>query len=78
MRKTSRRIRRNEAIKMAKREVCKKNKMFVDDKNFPKNMQDEARTTNWQGRVHIFDPKKSFIAEKIAADRKGEYAIKVK
>ncbi len=63
---------------MAKREVCKKNKMFVDDKNFPKNMQDEARTTNWQGRIFVFDPKRSFIAQKISADRKGEYAIKVK
>ncbi len=63
---------------MAKREVCKKNKMFVDDKNFPKNMKDEPTTSSWQGRVHIFDVKKSFIAEKMAVDRPGEYAIKVR
>ncbi|MFW6230524.1 MAG: transcription elongation factor subunit Spt4 [Nanoarchaeota archaeon] len=63
---------------MAKRAVCKKNKMFVDDKNFPKQFQDEPTTTSWQGRVFILDPKKSFIADKVGAEIKGEYAIKVR
>ncbi|MFW5852661.1 MAG: DNA-directed RNA polymerase subunit E'' [Nanoarchaeota archaeon] len=63
---------------MAKRQVCKKNKMFTDDKNFPRNMKDEPTTTTWQGRVHIFDTKKSLIADKISVDIKGEYAIKVR
>ena len=63
---------------MAKRQVCKKNKMFTDDKNFPKNMKDEPTTTSWQGRIHIFDSNKSLISEKISVDRKGEYAIKIR
>ena len=63
---------------MAKRQVCKKNKMFTDDKNFPKNMKDEPTTTTWQGRIHIFDHIKSVIAGKINVDRKGEYAIKIR
>lgn len=63
---------------MAKRMVCKKNKMFTDDENFPKSMKDEPSTTSWQGRVFILDPKKSVIADKIGAEIKGEYAIKVR
>lgn len=63
---------------MPKRQVCKKNKMFVDDKNFPKNMKDEPTTTTWQGRIHIFNTNKSIIANKIDVDRKGEYAIKIR
>lgn len=63
---------------MAKRQVCKTNKMFVDDKNFPKNMNDEPKSTNFQGRVFIFNTEKSLIAKKIDAERNGEYAIKVR
>jgi RNA polymerase subunit RPABC4/transcription elongation factor Spt4 len=63
---------------MAKRLVCKSNKMFVDDKNFPKNMKDEPTSSNFQGRVYIFNTEKSLIADKISAERKGEYAIKVR
>ena len=63
---------------MAKRQVCKKNKMFTDDRNFPKSMQDEPATTNWQGRVFVFNTNKSAIADKIGAEQKGEYAIKIR
>ena len=59
------------------RKACKRCKIFVDGeacllckgKNF---------TTNWQGRIAIADPKKSFIAKQIGITDKGEYAIKIR
>ena len=63
---------------MAKRTVCKTNKMFTDDPNFPKNMKNEPTTTSFQGRVYIFDPKRSVVADKTGAELKGEYAIKIR
>jgi len=60
---------------MAKRKVCKTCRLFVEGGECP-ICKTSKFTTNWQGRVYIYDPKKSVIADKIAVDVKGEYALK--
>ncbi|MFP4400329.1 MAG: DNA-directed RNA polymerase subunit E'' [Candidatus Woesearchaeota archaeon] len=52
--------------------------MFVDDPNFPKNMKNDPTTTIFQGRIYVFDPKRSIVADKTGAELKGEYAIKIR
>ena len=60
---------------MAKRKVCKTCKMFVDGPECPV-CKTSKFSTNWQGRIYINDLKKSAIADRIAAEVKGEYALK--
>jgi len=62
---------------MAKRKVCKRCKLFTDEQVCPV-CKSNVFSTNWQGRLFIVDPSKSFIAKQISIDDKGEYAIKVR
>lgn len=60
-----------------KKKVCKKCKLFVDGDTCP-ICKGNQFTTSWKGRIHIIDPIKSTIAEKLEIKAKGEYAIKVR
>ena len=62
---------------MAKKKVCKMCRMFVDGEECP-NCKSGLFTTTWKGRLAIFNPEKSVIAQKIGIKTKGEYAIKVR
>ncbi|MBS1266445.1 MAG: Transcription elongation factor Spt4 [Candidatus Woesearchaeota archaeon] len=59
-----------------KKKVCKSCKIFVEGKTCPLCKKDQF-STNWKGRVYVLDVKKSVVAEKIGAEVKGEYAIKI-
>jgi len=59
------------------KKACRKCKIFVDGNECP-ICHGNQMTTNWQGRLHIIDTKKSMIANKIGMNVKGEYAIKVR
>ena len=58
-----------------KKKVCKNCKMFVKEDTCPICKRAEF-STNWQGRLYIFDHKKSQVAEKVGVEVNGEYAIK--
>jgi|TARA_B100002003_G_C14135795_1_gene546236 DNA-directed RNA polymerase subunit E" len=60
-----------------KKKVCKKCKMFVEGAQCLSCKSDQF-SVSWQGRLHIIDTNKSFIAKKIGINVKGEYAIKVR
>ena len=60
-----------------KKKVCRKCKLFVEGSECP-ICKGNQFSTNWQGRIHILDSNKSFIAGKMEIKNKGEYAIKVK
>ena len=60
---------------MVKRKVCSSCRLFVDGAQCP-SCKSTKFTTNWQGRLYISDPKKSFIASQIGIKVKGEYAVK--
>ena len=62
---------------MAKREACRRCKLFVDEDTCP-NCGTSSFTSTWQGRLYVVDVAKSMIAEKISIKMKGEYAIKVR
>ncbi|MBI2581593.1 DNA-directed RNA polymerase subunit E'' [Candidatus Woesearchaeota archaeon] len=62
---------------MAKREVCRRCKLFVEGDTCP-NCGTSSFTSTWQGRLYVVDVAKSMIAEKINIKMKGEYAIKVR
>jgi len=51
--------------------------MFVEGNQCPTCKNDQF-SVSWQGRLHILDTNKSFIAKKIGIGIKGEYAIKVR
>lgn len=59
------------------RKVCKKCKLFVTGETCPLCKGNQF-STNWQGRVIIFDPNGSIVAKKLNIKSKGEYAIKVR
>tara|TARA_B100000315_G_C14091676_1_gene369507 strand:+ start:240 stop:425 length:186 start_codon:yes stop_codon:yes gene_type:complete len=60
-----------------KKKVCTKCKMFAEGGECPSCKGTQFKT-NWQGRLHILNAKKSMIAEKIGIESEGEYAIKVR
>lgn len=62
---------------MSKRKVCRRCKLFVEEDQCP-NCKGTSFTNNWQGRLFVSDPNKSFIAQQIGIKVAGEYAIKVK
>jgi len=62
---------------MAKKEACRRCKLFVDGDTCP-SCGSTMFTTTWQGRLYVVDVAKSMIAEKIGVKMKGEYAIKVR
>ena len=48
----------------------------IEDSSKVKNIGEYS--TNWKGRIYITDPKKSYIANVLKIEEKGEYAIKVR
>lgn len=60
-----------------KKKVCKKCKIFVKENECPLCKGIDF-STNWQGRIIIFDAEKSEIAKKIGAKSQGEYTIKIR
>ncbi|MBU0665965.1 MAG: transcription elongation factor subunit Spt4 [Nanoarchaeota archaeon] len=60
-----------------KRKVCKRCKIFVEGDICP-ICKKNSFSTNWQGRIHFLDIKKSMIAHEMGVELKGEYAIKVR
>ena len=62
---------------MVKKKVCKRCKMFVDGSECPSCKVSDF-STNWRGRVAVFDSGKSEIAQRVGFNTKGEYAIKVR
>ena len=61
---------------MSKKKVCKRDKLFVESDECP-ICHGGQFATNWKGRIHIMNAKKSDIAKKIGVETDGEYAIKV-
>ncbi len=62
---------------MAKKEACKRCKLFSDSGTCPA-CGSNSFTTTWQGRLYISDVSTSMIAGKVGITVKGEYAIKVR
>lgn len=62
---------------MSKKKVCRTCKIFVEGDICPVCKRD-AFSTNWQGRIHFVDAKKSHIAQQMGVEADGEYAIKVR
>lgn len=60
-----------------KKQACKKCKYFTAAEVCPV-CKNNTFSTNWQGRIHFIDVKKSMIARRMGVDVKGEYAIKVR
>lgn len=63
---------------MSKRKVCKVCKMIVDEEveECPNCSSKGQWNNTFHGRVHVFDSNNSYIAKKLSAKVKGEYAIK--
>ncbi|MDD5331934.1 MAG: DNA-directed RNA polymerase subunit E'' [Candidatus Nanoarchaeia archaeon] len=59
------------------KKVCRKCKIFVMGDKCPICHNNDF-TDNWQGKISIVDPSKSFIAKKINITVKGDYAIKIR
>jgi len=62
---------------MAKKEACKRCKLFSDGDSCPA-CGASSKTSTWQGRLYISDVSNSLIAGKVGITAKGEYAIKVR
>ena len=62
---------------MVKKKACKKCKIFVKGGECPICKSGDL-TTNWKGRLFIFDSNKSEIAQKLNIKIKGDYAIKTR
>ncbi|MBC8501168.1 MAG: DNA-directed RNA polymerase subunit E'' [DPANN group archaeon] len=60
-----------------KKKACKTCKIFVDGDICP-ICKKSSFSTNWQGRIHFLDTKRSMIAHEMGVDVKGEYSIKVR
>ena len=64
---------------MVKKYAHKETKEIVTDVMIKeKSLSKSDYTSNWLGRIVIFDAEKSEIAKQINIKKKGEYAIKVK
>jgi RNA polymerase subunit RPABC4/transcription elongation factor Spt4 len=59
------------------RKVCKKCLIFVHGSECPV-CKGNSFSTNWQGRLAVFDVDKSIIAKNTGITVKGEYAIKAR
>lgn len=62
---------------MTKKKACKNCKIFTEESICP-ICKKSSFSTNWQGRIHFLNVKKSFIAQQMGAEKVGEYAIKVR
>lgn len=65
-------------VKMVKKKVCKKCKLFVEDQCPQCGAQGGQLSTNWHGRISIIDHNKSQIAKNMGFIKDAEYAIKVR
>ena len=59
------------------RKVCQKCRLIVEKDKCP-NDGSEKFSDSWKGRLFIFSPEKSQIANELDIKVKGEYAIKIK
>lgn len=62
---------------MAKTKACKGCHRIIEGKKCPV-CKTSKLTTSWKGYTIIINPEKSEIAQKIGADTKGAYALRVK
>jgi DNA-directed RNA polymerase subunit E" len=60
-----------------RKQACKSCKFFVDGETCPV-CKSTSLSTNWQGRIFFLEPEKSFIAQQMGVETKGEYALKVR
>ncbi|MBU2522805.1 MAG: DNA-directed RNA polymerase subunit E'' [Nanoarchaeota archaeon] len=60
---------------MASKKVCKKCKVFVTGPNCPL-CNGTQFTESWKGKLTIFKPEESLIAQKIGIKKAGVYAVK--
>lgn len=64
---------------MVKKLANKTTKLLMDESEVKKQQLPKADfSSNWQGRIYVAKPEKSFIAQQMGLKEKGEYAIKVK
>jgi len=59
------------------KKACKKCKAFVKESICP-HCGSNQFNENWKGRVMVFKPEESIIAQKLSIKKPGEYAIKSK
>ena len=59
------------------KKVCKKCKIFVKESTCPE-CGGNAFTEMWKGRIVIFKPEESVIAQKLSLKKAGIYAIKTR
>ena len=59
------------------KKVCKKCLIFVQGGECP-ICKGNNFSTNWQGRLAVFDVDKSVIAKNVGITVKGEYAVKAR
>lgn len=57
------------------KKVCKKCKVFVLGANCP-ICNGTQLTESWKGKIAIFKPEESMIAQKLGIKKAGRYAIK--
>ena len=62
---------------MAKKKVCKNCRIFVKGTSCH-ICKSGNLTMNWKGRIIIFNPEHSEVAQKIGVTKAGEYAIKIR
>ena len=60
---------------MAGKKVCKKCKVFVSGANCPE-CNGTQFTESWKGKITIFKPEESVMAQKIGIKKPGVYVIK--
>ena len=61
---------------MAKEKACKNCRTIYTGVKCPKCGSEEGRDT-FKGKVYVFNPEQSEIAQNLKIKEKGEYAIKI-
>ena len=59
------------------KKVCRKCRLIVKGKTCPVCGESDF-TTTWSGRVNVFDPESSQIAQSMSITIKGKYALRVR
>jgi len=62
---------------MAKENICKKCKLFVEGPVCP-ICKGNQFTNVFKGKINILDANKSYVAEQMDIKEKGRYAIKIR
>jgi len=62
---------------MVKKKACKQCKTLTTTKECPLCKSTDL-TSNWKGKILVFNPEKSKIAKIININKDGEYALKVR